>query len=230
MNLKYKIKQIVYKNPLLKKLFSVTVQQARSKSWQKKLKINGWDMLSKISSALKKQGIDYFLDSGTLLGMIRESGFISHDTDMDLGVLYENGFTEQKLDKALTSIGLKRHHAFYFHDKPAVITYSFDSIAVDFFMYFKTDIPNRWAQYCFERNVWKTYPSDDVFDVYQADCPITGLKTIKVNNLELSVPKNAEEYLASIYTENWRVPNPNWNYLDSPRIHLLEGEVGYRKQ
>lgn len=229
MKIKEKIKRFVYKNEKLKALFESTVQSARAKRWQKKLKTDGWNMLSKISSALKKQGIDYFLDSGTLLGMIREGGFISHDTDMDMGVLYENDFTEQKLDKALTSIGLKRHHAFYFHDKPAVITYSFDSIAVDFFMYFKTDIPNRWAQYCFERNVWKTYPSDDVFDVYQADCPITGLKTITVNNLELSVPENAEEYLASIYTENWRVPNPNWNYLDSPRAHFLEGEFGIRK-
>ena len=229
MNIKEKIKRDVYKNEKLKTLFESTVQSARAKRWQKKLKSDGWNMLSKISTALNKNGIDYFLDSGTLLGMIREGGFISHDTDMDMGILYKEGFTEKELDRSMTFAGLKRHHAFYYCNKPAVITYTYDSIAVDFFMYFKTDIPSRWVQYCFERSVWKSYPSDDVFDVYQASCPIKGLKTIKVNNMNLSVPENAEEYLASIYTENWRIPNANWNYLDSPRLHLLEGEYGFRK-
>lgn len=229
MNIKEQLKRIVYKNEKLKTLFESTIQSTRVKRWQEKLKKDGWEMLSKMSMTLNKHSIDYFLDSGTLLGMIREGGFISHDTDMDMGILYKEGFTEKELDQAMASVGLKRHHAFYYHDKPAIITYNYDSIAVDFFMYFKTDIPERWVQYCFERSVWKAYPNDNVFDVYQADCPIKGLKTIKVNNLNLSVPVNAEEYLASIYTENWRIPNANWNYLDSPRAHFLEGEYGVRK-
>lgn len=230
MNLKFRIKQIVYKNPLLKKLFFVTVQQTRSKLWQKKLRENGWDILRKVNDAMNRNNGRYFLDSGTLLGMIREGGFISHDTDIDMGIFLDETFTEKDLDRTLNSIGVKRHHAFYFHGFPAVISYSDGNIMIDFFMYFRTKDNDCWKQYCFERSVWKEYPSEDAYDVYEANCHITGLKTIIVNGQKLSVPRNVEEYLASIYTENWRVPNANWNYLDSPRIHLLRGEVGYCKK
>lgn len=229
MNIKYNVKRFVFKNPLLKKLYHITIQRAKNNLWRKKLKENGWEILSRITTSLDVYNIDYFLDSGTLLGMVREGGFISHDTDMDLGVFYKNTDIERKLEEALMHAGLKRHHAFYFQDKVCVVTYTYESFSVDFFLYFETENQYLYNQYCFCRDIWKTYPNDDVYDVYQADCPITGLKKIEINNLKLSIPKNAEEYLASIYTENWRIPNTNWNYLDSPRLHFVEGEYGVRK-
>ena len=41
-------------------------------------------LLKEIVYVLKDNDIPYYLDCGTLLGCIREKGFIEHDTDVDV--------------------------------------------------------------------------------------------------------------------------------------------------
>jgi len=55
-------------------------------------------VLSHILSLQERLGIDIFVISGTFLGLHRESGFLAHDYDIDLGI-FESDYTSRLLDE-----------------------------------------------------------------------------------------------------------------------------------
>ena len=53
------------------------------------IKRHGFDALKIINQLLQLHNINYWLYAGTLLGIIRDKGFIVSDTDIDIGVWYD---------------------------------------------------------------------------------------------------------------------------------------------
>ena len=49
-----------------------------------------FDLLMQLDQVCRKIGAKYFLDSGTLLGAVREGGFIPGDDDIDVILLRED--------------------------------------------------------------------------------------------------------------------------------------------
>lgn len=64
----------------------------------RKAQIRMTDMLVYVDSICKKYKINYWLDSGTLLGAVRHGGFIPWDDDVDICIEYKDA---KKLIKAL---------------------------------------------------------------------------------------------------------------------------------
>jgi hypothetical protein len=48
---------------------------------------SNWEAVAGIGNVLEECGVDWFINSGTLLGAVRDNDFISHDDDVDLAVL-----------------------------------------------------------------------------------------------------------------------------------------------
>ena len=62
-----------------------TVTKKAKRTWAVQL-----DLLHKLDEVCKKHGLRYFADSGTLLGAVREHGFIPWDDDIDITMLRED--------------------------------------------------------------------------------------------------------------------------------------------
>ena len=195
---------------------------------KKALQRNGNLLMQKIDSALEDKGARFFIDCGTLLGMVRDQKLIAHDRDMDYGIYFDDKFTKEMLDEAMLSIGMKKHREFYFRGRPVEVSYSNGLTNIDFFDHIEDDEFSK--VYAFYRDVEKKYPSDKHYSVLEMRRKlITGISRVNISGMDVNIPENAEEYLESAYTENWRIPDPTWSYFSEPGMHRIENEFGIKK-
>ena len=127
-----------------------------------------------------------WLDFGTLLGYYRENDFISHDLDMDFGVQVSSLEDFESIEKYLAENGFKRTKEFYFDKDLVELSYSYKGLNVDFIIYKKEDDP------------------------------FSGLKECDFKGMKVKVPDNTQEYLRTLYGEDFETPNTNYNWKENP--------------
>lgn len=69
--------------------------------------------LEKIARLLDEQGVTYWLDSGTLLGVMREQRLLDHDEDIDIGLWKEDEEALEKTLPAVLEMGYAIHRVSY---------------------------------------------------------------------------------------------------------------------
>lgn len=159
--------------------------------------------LKKIFGALNAEGYVAILNSGTLLGAVRDGDFIGHDDDVDLAVFVE-GPNPRDLIAAFTRLHdvVARTMPFasdlkFSKNSPIVKFNTTGGLQVDLFAAWERDD---------KVYVWPhTYGElsrDDVFPLGRQ----------KIQGIPLPAPRNAEAMLAVNYGENWRVPDPNFSF------------------
>ena len=99
----YPIAQMIYRS------IAIPIKQRRLQKY-------GIEVLQDITRIFEDNNILYCLDWGTLLGIIRENGFIKHDDDIDITVLDKN-ITPEQLLKILMEKGCKFIHAIIINDR-----------------------------------------------------------------------------------------------------------------
>ena len=229
MTTREKLKSFAFKHENLLAAYRATLGKLKTKYYfdaqKRALAKNGMHIIGTVISALEEAGAECFIDLGTLLGIIRDGHPIEHDRDMDFGIYLTQTFTKKDLDRVMLSIGMKPYRCFRFRGEVVEATYKKGLLHIDFFNHCETQEGS--VAHCVLRNASKQYPGDQYYDVYKVVYRhITGLRRITVDGVSLNVPVNAEEYLASAYTEDWRTPNPKWNVFNSPAIIGLEDEYG----
>ena len=189
----------------------------------------GYSIIEQVDQALTEQGAQYFVDCGTLLGLIRDNKLIEHDKDMDFGIYFNKNFTPKDLDSAMLNMGMTRVHAYFYKGKVAEISYNNGITNVDFFRHIETK--EHSLIYVFYRKPDTKYPDNKSYTVLEMHrASIKGLKRFKSGSIETFVPINSEEYLESAYSSNWRTPDPDWRYLFEPGLVEIEGEYGIKKK
>lgn len=226
---KLKFKKFALKHPLLLKTYRNTIGKLKTGLYfgaqRKALQKNGFEIIQRITEQLEDCGAVCFVDFGTLLGIIRDKKLIEYDRDIDFGVYFNENFKPEDLDILMKEIGLKRYRSFYLKGKLEEVTYANGIIHIDFFRH--TVSKNGAVTYAFYRNPNYDYPSTKHFTALEMNnAHIKEVKKIQIGGIVVSVPVNAEEYLESVYTKGWRIPDPNWSYLSNPGLREVKDNFG----
>lgn len=193
--------------PIFQKIYRSYAIPAR----RRRLHKYGYEVLSRLHGLFKQNDVHYYCACGTLLGMVRDGGFIKNDDDIDIAILPGTTKLSDVL-KILTDAGYGFVHAFEYDGRLLEFTViSPENIPIDVFMHKPYDDNSGFLHTIFIR--WypdRQYPSEKANTGlhFKFKGP-SGLQSITVHGIEVVVPKNAEEVLDSEFGP-WRVPDPNF--------------------
>lgn len=180
-----------------------------------RFKENGLRVIDEFDRTLSDNSISYILMFGSLLGAIREKGFIKHDLDIDIAISNED--YSPKINTVLTKEGFKLLKSinvdggFYGREE----TYEKDGIGIDIFYLY--EYSDRQKYVCCFRN----FPGSLNFDhsivkfggllPVQYYFPFDGKieRVLFENKLYLPIPRNAHEIARCIYGDSYMIPQPN---------------------
>ena len=186
------------------------------------LKKHGKEVLAHLAEIIERHQIPAFAAYGTLLGFVREHGFLAHDDDIDLGIL-PGEWTPKRLLKVLLEEedGFSFLFAFSYNGRVTEFKLQYGGIPIDFFFYEDDGEKFFAGSYHYFPNV--KYPAPNANSAQRVVEPrIEGLDKIDVFGLKFPVPANTEYVLEKLYG-NWRVPDANWNDNKHPGIEDLPG-------
>jgi len=183
-------------------------------------------LLERATTFLEKYNIPYWLEGGTLLGIIRENRLLPWDNDLDISIRSEDfdrlrrilpkffyrgmiaKVREHKIDDPPFQKGEVRLIKVYatkylFFKSPLVL---------DIFVKKKLDDQYYWVVGV-KRRAKKAVPAR-FYDE---------LTTVQFNNKTYSIPKLTDEYLTYRYGD-WRTPVKTWNYIkdDQSTVSVTE--------
>ena len=199
----------------------------------RRLRRVGPEILKKAHAICTEEGIPYFIDYGTLIGCVREHGFIPHDNDIDLGILPGSAepATVVRLLKHLMAEGFEFKRAFYYKGLITEVACFYKRVSVDFFFNFPEG-ERFWTNY-YETDMDVPAPEhrefvEGIIRTYRPAIP--ALEPTTMVGAEVMIPANYEEVLVAHYGRGWRVPDPKWGESregeSNARVRIPpEGEV-----
>lgn len=187
----------------------------------KRLHRYGYEVLADVHRLLVAHNIPYYCDCGTLLGFIRDNGFIKHDDDIDICIM--PGFTHlSEVLKIFLDAGYGYVHGFKYEKRFIEFTVKHPRhITIDVFQHVKNASDGHFLDEIFIR--WfadRQYPDEKAntglkFILLGPE----SLKTTKIHGVDVVIPSNAEEVLDSEYGP-WRTPDSGFNSEQLPHEEL----------
>ena len=147
-----------------------------------------YQFMKDIDELLCKHNIRYFIDGGTLLGLMRSGGAIPYDDDIDISIFNEDAQKIQSLEKELNQLGYKLILKF-----PDWYVIASENIALDVFHIKKMGSIYRYANDR-ARIQWSR------FFLYENE--LFPLQRRKFGDIEVYTPKDPSGYLRRGYGEN----------------------------
>ena len=192
----------------------------------------GLIVLDYFDKMMTENGYKYSLAFGTLLGAVREKGFIKHDEDIDIFMWIED--YNESFVNCLLQHGFKFYHTFSVDNdklgKEDTIVY--DGVQIDIF-YIYPPIEGRTLSYCCDFVVHPDCLSrrHSVLKYggllpRRLEIPMSrDIVRVPFETLSLPIMANAHELLSYRYGEDYMIPNPKWVNGINPSIIPWKGKV-----
>lgn len=178
---------------------------------RQRLQRYGVETLHKVHAILTECGIDYYADWGTLLGIIREGGFIRYDDDIDL-TLVDDKINPRALLNTLINKGFVFIHALIREDRILEFSVSWKNLSIDFLFRIPVERPGKVgiADVYYDPDIKYETPDQNSYKMWLFD---EGIKTkvITFKGVEVRVPDKPEDLLEFEYGPEWRSPINNWS-------------------
>ena len=227
--LKWKIKSISFIGKTYDMIIGNRKVDRIERAKREALHSMGYDLAEKIDRELSKCDVMFFMDFGTLLGIVRSGKFIGHDCDMDYGLYLTEKFTWEDLQTVMCSIGLEKAGQHRIGDTIVEQTYARGELTVDFFSHFN-DGANNFVYGFFKKEGKKYFSSHERSVGEMKIHSVLETKEINIDGRKFTIPSESEKYLESIYTSTWRMPNPNWKDEDSPAWRERTDLIGFHDE
>lgn len=191
------------------------------------LQEHGAEVLRDIHDLMTRNDIPYYCEAGTLLGLIRDKGFIPHDDDIDISIQAETVCAARVL-KVLTDAGYCFLHAFRYEGtitEFTVLSKCGLSIDVFFHKYAKRD-----GYVCAWQPLWlpcRSYPTETANSLVEFEF-VAPMRLIpyEVLGITTMIPENYTEVLESSYGP-WQTPDAKYDTVNN-RIHRNMPGYAYR--
>ena len=221
-----RVKQLI-KNTFIGKCAKSIVINYNAKKHQRyhdgevaKMRKYGTEALDAFDKCMKQYHYSYSLATGTLLGAIREGGFIPHDEDIDVFMWIED--FDSNLYNKLSDAGFSLNHSFSIdNDKYGKEdSFLYKGVQIDiFYIYPPIDEYPYFTAYFSQRGCSSLKESIKKFGgalPKRFNIPITkDLENVPFEGLSLPVPKNAKSVLEFRYGSDYMIPNAKWNAAES---------------
>lgn len=199
-----------------------STKSRRNAQFRKRGKI----VLQCFDECMTKNGYIYTLAFGSMLGAVREHGFIKHDIDMDVA-LWAEDYTPE-LQKHLEEYGFHLKHVLLVNNGSygREETYEKDGVTIDIFYIYPPEAaqlsPAIFEPYCCDFLSCKGAISfEDSMSKYgkveTRRCQLPWTKEVKRVNFEgmkLPICINAIELMIICYGDNYMIPNEKWSGKD----------------
>ncbi len=161
--------------------------------------------LIELKKLLYSNNINFFLVFGTLLGAIRENAFLSHDKDIDVGILTHET-SQEKLAEVIEKDGnfkLIKQYNNKQKEFNLVVRHKKFKTGIDIFMFNKGDNGKliTGTDHPTEPLIWEFEPFS--------------LKKHTFLNEEFFIPNQPEKHLEEIYGPEWRIPDDSFDTIIS---------------
>lgn len=155
-------------------------------------------------TVLDNHNVKFGLIYGTLLGAVREKGFIKHDEDIDLFVLDEE---RENVLSSLHDLIANGFDVIRYNDKLLSITR--DNEYIDFYFFKKSNFLYRKCDVGLKAKA--KYLENTI------DYPFLGEV--------FQVPKNPEKFLVDLYGKNWRIPKKNDPSMNHDKYIIFRNSI-----
>ena len=174
---------------------------------QRNIRKYGYEAVRIIDAVARDVDLQYFAHAGTLLGFIRDKGFISHDTDMDFAMMPDNNALS-KFFYGLESNGFYFERYILLDGRLREFSMRFKEISIDFFArYYKDDTHNEFHVIGECRG--------DYWDCGDMPAPRKLIK-YQVHGVTTFIPDNYEAILTHCYGD-WHKTIREWDDKMSPK-------------
>ena len=200
---------------LLKPIYNKLIVKPLHKRKVKRFQKEALPVLTHFDKVMTDNGFRYSLIFGSLLGAVREKGFLKHDDDVDVAMW--NSQWSPRIKKVLEDSGFRLVHTFLVDDGKAgrEETYVYKNVQIDIFYFY--DAIEQYPYTCVFGYAPNTYSHTENMAKY-GGCPVMRYQMpfsdkfeyVPFETIKLPVPLQAREALACTYGEDYMTPKPDW--------------------